>query len=117
MKKYYVLIIMSICGIFSLPMLSAQQGEKVLSSDKIEEWCYRLKINNKGTRSEGWHGILSKNGKPIEGAKEGEVIETPMGKFKWFGKPDTKDTLFRNRGWLNKLPRGKNVFEPIQNSK
>lgn len=77
-----------------------------------ESWQYDLEIRHKGSRSESWIGKLKTNGKLIEGKKEGEVIETPLGKFKWFGKAPPHDLKsYKNGGWLARFPSGASVFD------
>jgi len=108
-KTLRVSYIVLAVALFLSAILLGQEARA--DNKKHEEWSYKLILHNKGTRSEGWTGFLAKNGKAIDGIKEGAIIETPIGRFKWFGKQTEKDTPFRNRGWLNKLPRGREVFE------
>ena len=70
---------------------------------KAEGWEYTYTITAKGTRSEKRVGVLKKDGKEVAG-KEGEEMETLLGKFKFYA------TMY-NKGWLNTLTYDKPVFQ------
>lgn len=69
------------------------------------EWRYEYTISALGTRSERRCGRLLKSGVEIVG-KLGEVRETPLGQFAYFGPEDRR----YNAGWLNTLTYDKPVF-------
>lgn len=106
-----LMTIVLLAGGIYLGTLSAQEKTPEVQRVQQEEWSCKVVIRAKNTRSEGWTGFLSKDGQAILGKKPGEVIDTPIGRFMWFGKSQENDALFRNRGWLNNLPYGKNAFD------
>ncbi|MFW5750828.1 MAG: hypothetical protein ACOCZK_04175 [Planctomycetota bacterium] len=67
------------------------------STDDTAEWEYRVRFENKGTRSESRHGMLVKDGKPVLGKQKGETRETPIGTFRWQGLE--KPVLWADTGW------------------
>lgn len=69
------------------------------------EWRYEYTISAPGTRSERRCGRLYESGVEIVG-KLGEVRETPLGQFTYFGSEDRR----YNAGWLNTLTYDKPVF-------
>jgi len=62
---------------------------------KSGEWEYTYTIRLKGTKSEQRKGKLKRNGKEVAG-KRGQVLDTPLGRFLYFGKGGG----WRS-GWLN----------------
>jgi hypothetical protein len=110
-----IIFIILVIIIFNTRHLKSQQESKVFDNSKTEEWSYTLLIKSKGTRSESWKGILMKDQEPISAENIADIVETPMGKFKWFGESKPDDVPFTNRGWLNNLPRGKKVFDESEN--
>jgi hypothetical protein len=62
-------------------------------------WVYTYAIAAKGSKSEMRMGTLVKDGKPVVGS-DGEVIDTPLGRFRYFAGDRWSDY---NRGWLNTL--------------
>jgi hypothetical protein len=89
--------------------LNGQEGKA--DRPAPEEWNYSLQIREKGTRSEGRTGTLTKGGTEVTGKTEGEILETPFGKFRWFGKPAKDDFVFRDRGWLNQWSGGRRTID------
>src|SRR5207244_8883649 len=73
---------------------------------KIGEWEYTYSIVNPGSRSEIRVGELKRNGNPVEG-KWDEVIDTPLGRFKYFGNGRYL------RGWLNTVHFDRPVFPEV----
>lgn len=69
------------------------------------EWRYEYTVSAPGTRSERRCGRLFESGVEIVG-KLGEVRETPLGQFAYFGPEDRR----YNAGWLNTLTYDKPVF-------
>jgi hypothetical protein len=113
MKVWRAKVVLYLLMIFLVPTwLSGQEGKEGRSEQsKGEAWSYQLQIREKGTRSEGRTGILTKDGAEIIGKEEGEILETPFGKFRWFGKPLPADPMFRDRGWLNQWAGGRKTIE------
>lgn len=70
-----------------------------------ENWTYKFTVSNKGSRSEGYYGELSTDGKPVpEPSTINESICTPWGFMYWVGKPVVQ---FGSQGWmLHKNPHG-----------
>jgi len=94
-------------------LLHAQDGQKP-GEDRpaLKDWTYQLHIRHKQTRSEGRTGTLTRDGKEITGTTPGEIIDTPCGKFKWFGKPEKDDPAFKDRGWLCQSSGGRQTLQP-----
>lgn len=65
-------------------------------------WEYVYKVRAPGTRSETRTGILKQNGKEVSG-EPGQVLDTPLGKFKFH------ETRY-DKGWLNTLTYDRPVF-------
>jgi len=70
---------------------------------KSGEWEYVYEIGNPGTQSERRTGRLLRNGVEVTG-KPGEVQDTPLGQFLYFGKRPY------NIGWLNTVTYDQPVF-------
>ena len=94
------------------PSLHAQEGkEKKEPRPEKENWTYQVEIRHKDTRSEGWTGTLTRDGKEITGKAVGEIIDTPCGKFKWFGKPVKDEHPWPQRGWLTQGNHGTKLID------
>lgn len=115
MKTWSASVSIYLVMLFLYPsLLSGQEvGADKAGQAKREEWAYQLQIREKGTRSEGRIGILTKDKAEVIGKTEGEIIETPFGKFKWFGKPVPEDPVFRDRGWLNQWSGGRKALDDL----
>ncbi len=90
--------------------LDLSQDGKYTSGD----WTYSYSISNAGTRSEGYHGVLSY--KQIEVPTPmhiNDYYETPWGKLYWVGQPVV---LFGSHGWmpkpLTREPTGQTLIDP-----
>ena len=104
------LVLAAAFGLSAVAALSAADPKKGKPCDfptkpgKYEAggWQYTYEIQAPKTRSEKRIGTLKKGGKEVAG-KMGDVMETPLGKFKYY------DTMY-NKGWLNTLTYDKPVF-------
>ena len=115
MKRIYILLTLII--FFPITLVIASSGHappkndpenqkhvidtkkpSILKKGDSSEW--RLWYIAKGTRSEGLHGALEKDGKWLYGKKNGEIVETELGNFVWHGNWDERKLLFnRKRYW------------------
>lgn len=67
-------------------------------------WTYDVKLNDKGTRSEGVTGALKYDGKEVHpGAKANDWIRTPWGKLYWMGEAKVR---FGRHGWMPEPAKG-----------
>jgi hypothetical protein len=112
MKVWQAKLAFCLLMLFISPCLKGEEakGGKAEQANR-EEWSYQLQIREKGTRSEGRVGILMRDGSAVIGKAEGEILETPFGKFRWFGNSIPEDPVFRDRGWLNQWSGGKKTVE------
>ena len=72
-------------------------------ADRVyEEGDWKLEITyvNKGTRSEGIHGVLLHRGKVVIAAKRGEVLDTDLGRMEYLGKRGEQARPWDPTGWL-----------------
>jgi hypothetical protein len=83
--------------------LETEQPDRVL---KKGSWELQVFYRNKGTRSEGQHGILLYKGEPVEAKKVGEEKETDLGLMKYYGSEKEKEVPWVPSGW-NFAGRGK----------
>lgn len=63
---------------------------------------WRLEIYRtyaKGTESEGSFGLLFKDGRPVYPKSVGEVIETDLGRMKYYRNPTDQHQMFDTVGW------------------
>lgn len=79
-------------------------------------WTYEYTISQKGTRSEGYHGKLSFNGREVpEPANLNDFYETPWGRMYWVGRPVV---MFGAHGWMPKPlasgPKGQALMDPAK---
>jgi len=79
-------------------------------------WAYEYAVHLKGSRSEGYYGTLSFQGKEVpEPANLNDYYETPWGRIYWVGRPVT---LFGVHGWmskpLNREPKGQALIDPAK---
>nr|WP_320015677.1 hypothetical protein [uncultured Desulfobacter sp.] len=80
-----------------------------------DAWRLNVYITQKGSRSQGSHGILLKNGKQVNG-KNGEALETAIGTLQYKGPFGMRAHLWDNTGWVMVhalvKPEGSNQIEP-----
>ncbi|HOU13247.1 MAG TPA: hypothetical protein PKZ84_09015 [Anaerolineae bacterium] len=75
--------------------VSARQPRTIASGD----WTLQIYFRNRGTRSEGQHGVLLHKGKPVESPAVGVVIETDLGQMRYYGQPEGVQVPWGNTGW------------------
>ncbi|VVS93872.1 hypothetical protein [Desulfoluna spongiiphila] len=64
-------------------------------------WKLVVHILQPGSRSQGYHGLLYKDGERMEG-KKGEALKTPWGTYTWQGAMDERANLWDSTGWVSK---------------
>jgi len=96
-----------LAGVLGIAMAAAAAVKGIDTSKSGEyvsgPWKYVYTIRAAGSRSEGRHGVLLYNGRPVEGiAKAGlhDRIRTPWGLMQFRGP---KQRPFGGSGWLTKL--------------
>ncbi|MEN6338213.1 MAG: hypothetical protein ABFE01_28490 [Phycisphaerales bacterium] len=82
-------------------------------------WTYEYSTTLKGSRSEGYHGKLSFQGKEVpQPANLNDYYETPWGPIYWVGRPAV---LFGYHGWMSKPvtrePKGQALMDPAKLAK
>ncbi|WP_420629174.1 hypothetical protein [Candidatus Leptofilum sp.] len=80
-----------------------------------ENWILHISYANAGTRSEGQHGDLRHNGRSLQPTHEGQELDTPLGRLKYYLYPDKADFPFAITGWNyanNKLIRPSTFTPP-----
>ncbi|MEJ5309121.1 MAG: hypothetical protein WHX52_05075 [Anaerolineae bacterium] len=75
--------------------VSAGQPRTITSGD----WTLNIYFRNRGTRSEGQHGVLLHKGTPVEPPAIGAVIETDLGQMRYYGSPEGVKVPWENTGW------------------
>jgi len=76
-------------------VVSARQPRTIASGD----WTLQIYFRNRGTRSEGQHGVLLHKDKPVEPPAVGAVIETDLGQMQYYGQPAGVQIPWGNTGW------------------
>ena len=79
-----------------------------------DAWTYVYSIANQGSRSEGYHGVLSYSQAELSAPVHiNDFYETPWGRLYWVGKPEV---LFGAHGWmpkpLKRAPIGQAMIDP-----
>lgn len=77
---------------------------------QASDWVLNLYITQKGTRSQGSHGILVFEGDEVRG-EPGEVRALPIGKVEYNGPEEGRSQLWDNTGWQMVDP----LVKPIVN--
>ena len=72
-------------------------------------WVLNLYISQKGSRSQGSHGVLLFEGKQVKGSP-GEIRALPMGTVEYNGSLESRAHLWDNSGWQMKDPLVKPVI-------
>jgi hypothetical protein len=75
---------------------------------KKAEWQLNTYLTHKGSRSQGSHGVLLKNGKPVTG-KKGDTLDTAIGQVKYNGPYGFQEHLWDSSGWVMVEPKVKPV--------
>lgn len=76
--------------------------EKPDLTDSDGKATWRMWYIFKGTRSEGLHGMILEDRKPIEGGKIGDAKSVNGKEYVWCGTWDSRKHLFSLSGWLPK---------------
>ena len=102
-------------GLADLIMKATQNGRmtftytyRQMDSDQVKKhknlWEYMVIVRWPGTRSEGSHGILLKDGAVVTANKDDKPLDTPFGMMKFCG--DSFTVLWQETGW-QPLPKEK----------
>ena len=85
---------------------------KLIKPDRIYKkgiWELQIIYIQKGTRSEGLHGVLIKNDKVLNQKEDNKMIKTDIGVMKYYGKFENRKHNWDISGWCfsdaNKIPR------------
>lgn len=62
-------------------------------------WTLFIYYRNRGTRSQGQHGILIRDGKEVLPKQAGEIIQTELGELKYYKDPAQTAFLWDMTGW------------------
>lgn len=62
-------------------------------------WTLFIYYRNRGTRSQGQHGILIHDGQEVQPKQPGEIIQTPLGELKYYKDPAETAFLWDMTGW------------------
>lgn len=63
------------------------------------DWTLFVYYRNRGTRSQGQHGILIHNGQEVLPKQPGEIIQTDLGELKYYKTPEEISVLWDMTGW------------------
>jgi hypothetical protein len=83
----------------SHPTVDLEKPDLAESDDKV---AWRMWYISKGTRSEGLHGAILNNQKPIAGTKVGDTKIINGKEYVWCGTWNSRQHLFSLSGWLPK---------------
>ncbi len=64
-----------------------------------DTWTLQIFYRNKGSKSEGQHGILLKGGIAVLPKEVGETISTSLGSLKYYMHPEDMEFPFNITGW------------------
>jgi len=78
------------------PLMATWKSETVCVYEK-GEWTLQIEYLRKGTRSEGQDGKLLKAGKSVDGTTVGGLLETTLGKLKYYGSE--RKSAWSLTGW------------------
>lgn len=81
---------------FPIPSSVADTMEK-------EGWKLTVIVMLPGTRSQGYHGVLTQNGTEVHGRK-GDTLDTPLGRVVHEGSLDEREFLWSYSGWYLSEP-------------
>ena len=79
---------------------------------EASDWVLNLYITQKGSRSQGSHGVLLFEGKEVFG-KIGEVRALPIGTVRYQGPAESRSHLWDDSGWQMKDP----LVKPLVHSR
>jgi hypothetical protein len=63
------------------------------------DWTLEITYRQKGTMSEGSHGVLKLKGEEVEPESVGQVLDTTLGKIKYYQHPEDAGWTFTVTGW------------------
>jgi hypothetical protein len=95
----FICFICSCAGLMNTALVKAKRWEGSTLVYKEGIWKLDIKYLNKGTKIEGQDGVLFKNGKALKATKVDEVIETPIGTLKYYGKRTSLSKKWDVTGW------------------
>lgn len=88
------------CAAFvNTPPAKAKRWEGTTLVYKDAVWKLDIKYLNKGKKSEGQDGVLYKSGKLVRAKKIDEVLDTPLGTLKYYGKRTSVSKPEAVTGW------------------
>lgn len=62
-------------------------------------WTLFIYYRNRGSRSQGQHGILIHDGQEVLPGQAEEIIQTPLGELKYYKNPEEISFLWDMTGW------------------
>jgi hypothetical protein len=62
-------------------------------------WMLHIYYRNRGSKSEGQHGVLLHDGQAVEPRQVGELIETDLGTLKYYLRLEDMIATFELTGW------------------
>ena len=62
-------------------------------------WMLVIYYRNRGSRSQGQHGVLFKDGVEVKPRQVGEIIQTDLGDLKYVMHPEDMTVLWDMTGW------------------
>jgi hypothetical protein len=66
-------------------------------------WVLTTRVLHAGTRSQGYHGVLTHDGVEVVG-KRGRTLETPLGTLLYQGGLEERPHLWSHSGWKVVIP-------------
>lgn len=82
--------------------MSSSHSEHQPKADKIitkGAWALEISFRHPGTRSEGQDGVLKKDGIVVEPQHLDQVLQTDLGKIKYYGPYSDKKHSWELSGW------------------
>ncbi len=136
---FRILLVMGICGsawaggnpeeigqktVLNIPQVPLEEKFDVRESDfsgradwiyQASDWILNLYITQKGTRSQGSHGVLIFEGNEVSGTRD-ETRALPIGTVQYNGTAAAKANLWDDTGWqmIDALVKPI-VHEPVDN--
>ncbi|NCC05362.1 MAG: hypothetical protein EOM37_15300 [Proteobacteria bacterium] len=94
---------------------SVEHEFQTLPPVEKDGWKLDTLVLQPGSRSQGYHGVLTREGTEIQGQK-GEEMETPLGLLKYHGSMDERPHLWSHSGWVMITPEsgGENNMLPMK---
>lgn len=94
---------------------SVEHELQTLPPIEKDGWKLETLVLQPGSRSQGYHGVLTREGTEIQGQK-GEELETPLGILQYQGSMDERPYLWSHSGWVMITPEsgGENNMLPMK---